>query len=177
MMAQYVGRPRFAPATILSLLVLVHVTQLANAGASTLGPATTKTAATEAVTVVVDDDDVSPRVLQPAVNPAAIGFAVLSHGANPGDDRRAPFVEFLGAGLDHELALRWSSSSRDCPRDAGNALDAVSASSTGDRAIYGFRTAPDAKVTVVYFCLKNGSDEKWSNLGDRVSVRYLARPE
>ncbi|XP_011169430.1 metal transporter CNNM4 [Solenopsis invicta] len=192
MMAQYVGRSRFAPATILSLFVLAHVAQQANAGASTLGPSSsssaTTTAAMGAVTVIDDDDDdaaarhddVPPRVVQFAVNSAAVEFAVLSAlplGANSADDRRASLIEFLGTGLDREFALRWSSSSRDCPQNAGNSLDAVLASSTGDRAIYRFRTAPDAKVTVIYFCLRNDSDEKWSNLGDRVSINYLVQPE
>ncbi|XP_012532156.1 metal transporter CNNM4 [Monomorium pharaonis] len=189
MMAQYVGRTQIAPATVLLLLGLVHVGQLANAGASTLGlslsttttTTTRTTAVTGAVTVVVDDGGVPSHVVvqqSATANPTAVGeFAVLSalpHSANP----RAPLVEFLGAGLDRNLALRWSPSSRDCPRDADNTLDAVSASSTGDRAVYGFRTVPDAaRVAVVYFCLRNDSDEEWRNLGDRVSIKYLVQPE
>ncbi|KYN17809.1 Metal transporter CNNM2 [Trachymyrmex cornetzi] len=180
-MAQYVGCSRFAPATILLLFVPVYVVQLANAGVPTPIPLTTT--ATDVVTVDADydavrHDDVLPRVVQLTVNSVAIiSQLALPFGANSADDRQVPHVEFLGTGLDRDLALRWSLSSRDCPHDADNALDAVWTSSTGTRAIYRFRTVPDAKITAVYFCLRDGSGEKWNNLGNRISVKYLERPE
>ncbi|KAL6264085.1 hypothetical protein P5V15_004164 [Pogonomyrmex californicus] len=182
MMAQYVGRPRFAPATILLLLVPVYVVQLANADTSTSISSTTRTTTgtTRATTVAdtVQYNDILPRVVQVAVNSAAVvALSALPFSANPTDFHRVPLVEFLGTGLDRDLALQWSPSSRDCPRDAGNILDAVWMSSARDRGIYEFRTVPDAKVTAVYFCLRNRSDEKWSNLGDRVSIKFPVRPE
>lgn len=179
-MAQYVGRPRFAPTVILLLFVPAYVARPANAaGASTSAPPTA--AAVTGTTTTVNDtvrhgDVPPPRVVQLAVNSAAVvALSALPLGANPADTRRLPLVELSGAGLDRDLALRWSSSSHDCPRDAANALDVVWTSSAGDRAIYRFRTAP--KVTAAYFCLRSDSDEKWSNLGDRVSVKNPARPE
>jgi len=170
MMAQHVGgRLRFVPTAILLLFVPAYVAQLANvAGASTA----------TATAMTVGDIDVPSRVdHQLAVNSVAVvALPTLPFCANPVDSRRVPFVEFLGAGLGHDLALRWSLSSRDCPRDVNNTLDVVWTSPASDRAIYRFRMVPDTKVTAVYFCLKNGS-EKWSNLGERVSVKFFARPE
>ncbi|KAG5331368.1 CNNM2 protein, partial [Acromyrmex heyeri] len=178
MMAQYVGRSRFAPATILLLFVPVYVVQLVNAGVPTSIPLTT--AATDVVIVAdaVRHDDVLPRVVQLTVNSVTIiSQLALPFGANSADDRQVPHVEFLGTGFDRDLALRWSLSSRDCPHNADNTLDTVWTSSTGTRAIYRFRTVPDAKIAVVYFCLRDGSDEKWNNLGNRISIKYLERPE
>ncbi|KYQ49943.1 Metal transporter CNNM2 [Trachymyrmex zeteki] len=177
-MAQYVGRSRFAPATILLLFVPVYVVQLANAGVSTSIPLTTTTTDVVIVADAVRHDDVLPRVVQLKVNSVAIvSQLALPFGANRStDDRLVPHVEFLGTGLDRDLALRWSLSNRDCPRDAGNNLDAVWTSSAGTRAIYKFRTVPDAKITTVYFCLRDGGDEKWNNLGNHISVKYFARP-
>ncbi|XP_071569553.1 unextended protein isoform X1 [Temnothorax nylanderi] len=185
MMAQYVGRPRFAPTAIVLLFVPAYVAQLANAGSSTASIASTATVTATATAVddAVRHGDVPPRVVQLAVNSVAV--VALSAppllGVSPADGRRVPDlgIEFLGTGLDRDLAPRWSSSSRDCPPDAGNTLDAVWTSSASDRAMYRFRMIPDAKVTVVYFCLRNGSDENWINLGDRVSLKYLhkLRPE
>lgn len=179
MMAQYVGRSRFAPATILLLFVSAYVAQPANAGASMSTSSTTTVTGAVTADDAVRHDDVLPRVVQLAVNSVAvIALSALPLGANVGDDRRAPLVEFLGTGLDRELlTLRWSPSNRDCPQEAVNTLDAVWTSSANDRAIYRFRTVPDAKVTAVYFCLRNDSDEKWSNLGDRISIKHLIRPE
>lgn len=178
-MAQYVGRSRFAPTVILLLLVSAYVVRLANAaGVSTSTPSTAMPTGTMTVDDIVRHGDVLPRVVQLAVNSAAVvALSALPLGANPADSRRVPLVEFLGAGLDRNLTLRWSSSNRDCSRDAGNTLDAAWTSSAGDRAIYRFRTVPDAKIIAVYFCMRNDSDEKWSNLGDRVSIKYLVRSE
>ncbi|KAG5309080.1 CNNM2 protein, partial [Pseudoatta argentina] len=178
MMAQYVGRSRFAPATILLLFVPAYVVQLVNAGVPTSIPLTT--AATDVVIVAdaVRHDDVLPRVVQLTVNSVTIiSQLALPFGANSADDRQVPHLEFLGTGFDRDLALRWSLSSRDCPHNADNTLDAVWTSSTGTRAIYRFRTVPDAKIAVVYFCLRDGSDEKWNNLGNRISIKYFERPE
>ncbi|KAG5328015.1 CNNM2 protein, partial [Acromyrmex charruanus] len=178
MMAQYVGCSRFAPATILLLFVPIYVVQLVNAGVTTSIPLTT--AATDVVIVAdaVRHDDVLPRVVQLTVNSVTIiSQLALPFGANSADDRQVPHVEFLGTGFDRDLALRWSLSSRDCPHNADNTLDSVWTSSTGTRAIYRFRTVPDAKIAVVYFCLRDGSDEKWNNLGNRISIKYLERPE
>lgn len=168
-MAQYVGRLGFMPTAFLLLLVPVYVTQLANAGVS----ATTTTAMT------IDDIDVPSRVDHQLTvkSVAVVALSTLPFCANPVDSRRVPFVEFLGTGLGLDLALRWSLSSHDCPRDVNNTLDAVWTSSASNRAIYRFRMVPDTKVTAVYFCLKNSSDEEWSNLGDRVSIKFLVRPE
>ncbi|KYN32677.1 Metal transporter CNNM2 [Trachymyrmex septentrionalis] len=176
-MAQYVGRSRFAPATILLLFVPVYVVQLANAGLPTSIPLTTTTDVV-IVANAVRHDDVLPRVVQPTVNSVTIiSQLALPFGANSADDRQVPHVEFLGTGLDRDLAIRWSLSNRDCPYNTDNTLDAVWTSSTGTRAIYRFRTVPDAKITAVYFCLRDDSDEKWNNLGNRISIKYLERPE
>ncbi|KYM96089.1 PREDICTED: metal transporter CNNM4 [Cyphomyrmex costatus] len=178
-MAQYVGCSRFAPATILLLFVPAYVVQLANAGASTSIPLTTTATNVVIVADAVRHDGVAlPRVVQPTVNSAAVvSRSSLPFGTNSADDRQLPHVEFLGTGLDRDLALRWSLSSRDCPRDTADTLDAVWTSSAGDRAIYRFRTVPDAKITAVYFCLRDGGDEKWSNLGNHVFIKYPVRPE
>jgi len=178
MMAQYVGRSRFAPATILLFFVPVYVVQLANAGVPTSIPLTTTATDVMIVADAVRHDDVLPRVVQLTVNSVTIiSELALPFGANSADDRQVPHVEFLGTGLDRDLELRWSLSSRDCPHNVNNTLDAVWTSSTGTRAIYRFRTVPDAKITIVYFCLRDSSDEKWNNLGNRISIKYLERPE
>ncbi|XP_011258942.2 metal transporter CNNM4 [Camponotus floridanus] len=171
MMAQHVARSRFAPATILLLLVPACIAQLANVNAA---PTSTSTS-----TTTLDQ----PEVKSAPVIRSAIALSVLPFGA--ADDRR-PLVEFLGAGLGRELVLRWSSSSNDCPTSSDDALlDAVWTSSARDRAIYEFRTIPvnANSVGVVYFCLRNASDDdggdgrRWSNLGDRVSIKIPVRPE
>ncbi|XP_029669173.1 metal transporter CNNM4 isoform X2 [Formica exsecta] len=169
MMAQHVDRSRFAPATILLLLVPACVVQLAKANA----------ASTLASTV----NGVRPAVKSAPVIRTAVPLSTLPFGAD--DDRRSSIlVEFLGTGLGRDLPLRWSTSRNDCPMYSDDTLlDAVWSSSTRDRAIYEFRTIPvDPKITVVYFCLRNGSDDddvgrRWSNLGDRISIKIPVRPE
>lgn len=174
MMAQHVVRSRFAPATILLLLVPACVAQLANVNAA---PTLTSTTTTTINGVV------QPEVNSAPVIRTAIALSALPFGAT--DDRR-PLVEFLGTGLDRDLALRWSLSWDDCPTYSDDTLlDAVRTSSTRDRAIYEFRTIPvNAKSgAVVYFCLRNGNDDdgeagkRWDNLGDRVSIKIPVRPE
>lgn len=175
MMAQHVGRSRFTPATVLLLLVPACVAQLANANATTT------------IDGVRYDDTSSRVVVQPTVKSAPVirTAVALSHGA--ADDRR-PLVEFLGTGLGRDLTLRWSSSRHDCPMTYSDdtLLDAVWTSPTRDRAIYEFRTSitEDPTIAVVYFCLRNGSDDddggdgrRWRNLGDRVSIEFPVRPE
>lgn len=175
MMAQHVVRSRFAPATILLLLVPACVVQLANVNAA---PTLTSTSTSTI------DGVVQPEVKSAPVIRSAIALSALPFGA--ADDRR-PLVEFLGAGLGRELALRWSPSSDDCPTYSDDALlDAVWTSSARDRAIYEFRTIPvnpKSVGAVVYFCLRNASDDnggdgrRWGNLGDRVSIKIPVRPE
>ncbi|XP_011882400.1 PREDICTED: metal transporter CNNM4 [Vollenhovia emeryi] len=186
MMAQYVGRPRFAPTAILLPLVAVYVAELANAGAPTFVPPTpAASAATGRSTETAANGtgrrgDVTSRVVQPAVNNSFAVVAIVTEPHDYGDSCRGRLVEFLGAGLNRDLAPRWSPSSRECPPGADNALDAVWTSPSGKRAVYRFRSLPDTKVTTVYFCLRNGSDDKWSNLGDSYFIefrRYQARPE
>ncbi|KMQ85194.1 metal transporter cnnm2 [Lasius niger] len=184
MMAQHVGRSRFTPATVLLLLVPACVAQLANANATTTSSSTTTTTTIDGVRY---DDTSSRVVVQPTVKSAPVirTAVALSHGA--ADDRR-PLVEFLGTGLGRDLALRWSPSRHDCPMTYSDDthLDAVWTSPTRDRAIYEFRTSitEDPTIAVVYFCLRNGSDDddggdgrRWSNLGDRVSIEFPVRPE
>jgi len=175
MMAQHVVRSRFAPATILLLLVPACVVQLANVNAA---PTLTSTSTSTI------DGVVQPEVKSAPVIRSAIALSALPFGA--ADDRR-PLVEFLGAGLGRELALRWSPSSDDCPTYSDDALlDAVWTSSARDRAIYEFRAIPvnpKSVGAVVYFCLRNASDDdggdgrRWGNLGDRVSIKIPVRPE
>lgn len=175
MMAQHVVRSRFAPATILLLLVPACVVQLANVNAA---PTLTSTSTSTI------DGVVQPEVKSAPVIRSAIALSTLPFGA--ADDRR-PLVEFLGAGLGRELALRWSPSSDDCPTYSDDALlDAVWTSSARDRAIYEFRAIPvnpKSVGAVVYFCLRNASDDgggdgrRWGNLGDRVSIKIPVRPE
>ncbi|XP_012235978.1 unextended protein isoform X2 [Linepithema humile] len=170
MMAQHVGCLQFVPATILLLLVPVFVGQLANVNAST----TTNYGA-------VGHDDVLPRIVQFAVQSArvitadTVALSALPLGIFSSDQHF--LVEFLGTDLSRNLALRWSPSSQLCPEDSNNTLDAVWMSPTNNRVIYKFRTLPDAEVTTIYFCLKNnsiGGDEKWSNIGDYVSIKFRA---
>jgi len=167
MMAQHVGCLRFVPATILLLLVPVFVGQLANVNAST----TTNYRA-------VGYDNILPRVVQFAVQSARMitadtiaSLLPLPLGIFSGDHHL--LIEFLGADLSRNLALRWSASSRICPENSNNTLDEVWVSPTDNRVIYKFRTVPDAEATI-YLCLRNNSvaDEKWSNIGDYVSIKF-----
>lgn len=161
MMAQHVVRSRFAPATILLLLVPACVVQLAKANAASTSV-----------------NGVRPSVKSVPVIRTVVPLSALLFGAA---DNRRPLVEFLGTGLGLDLALRWSSSRYDCPMYSDDTLlDAVWSSSTRDRAIYEFRTIP-VNAKIVYFCLRNDSDDgdgrRWSNLGDRISLKIPVHPE
>ncbi|XP_050462670.1 unextended protein isoform X2 [Cataglyphis hispanica] len=165
MMAQHVVCSRFTPATILLLLVSACVVQLAKANAaSTL----TSTSA----------NGVRSSVKSVPVIRTVIPLSALLFGAA---DNRRPLVEFLGTDLGLDLALRWSLSRYDCPMYSDDTLlDAVWSSSTRDRAIYEFRTIP-VNAKIVYFCLRYDSDDgdgkRWSNLGDRTSLKIPVHPE
>ncbi|RLU26364.1 hypothetical protein DMN91_000158 [Ooceraea biroi] len=194
MMAQHVGRSRLAPATILLLLVPACVVQLANVVASTATTATASTSTTDldvarhgggaAATGANDDDNGSDDDDGIDVGASSrVQFSVKS--AVPlctySLDERQPLVKFLGAGLNRDLALRWSPSSRDCPDDPDTNLDVVWMSPRGDYAIYHLRYfhkkfPKDKKITAVYFCRRNDgtdhglADARWSGLGDHVSI-------
>jgi hypothetical protein len=184
MMAQYVGRSRFAPARILLLLVSACVIQLANVDASTTTTTTTITT-TDLYFVnhgnATAGDDVSSHVQfsvksARVTTAAAVALPALSLSVHP--DKHQLLAEFSGTGLDRDLALRWSPSSRECSNDPNNNLDVVWTSPSGDYAVYKFHSGfpKDTKIAVLYFCRRNGTDEdahaRWNSLGDHVSIKF-----
>jgi len=183
MMAQYVGRLRFAPARILLLLVSVCVIQLVNVNAST----TTTTTTTTDLNFVnhgnaAAGDDVSSHVqfsVKSArlTTAAAVALPALSLSVHL--DRHQLLAEFSGTGLDRDLSLRWSPSSRECSDDPNNNLDVLWTSPSGDYAVYKFHSRgfpENARITALYFCRRNGTDEdahaRWNSLGDHVSIKF-----
>lgn len=178
MMAQHVGRSRLAPATILLLLISACVNQLANVDASASATTVGHLDYVHGDLIADDDDDALSRV-QSSIKSARMTTAPAALSALHVDKL---FVEFLGTGLDHDLTLRWSSTSHDCPNDPNADLDVVWTSPSGDRAIYEFHTEfpRDAEITDIYFCRRNNgtdtfADAKWNSLGDHVSIKFPIR--
>ncbi|XP_072767683.1 unextended protein [Anoplolepis gracilipes] len=180
MMAQHVGPSRFAPATILLLLVSACVvcvcSQLATVDAMST-PMSTSTATMSLDGVVV------PAVKSASVIRTTVPWSILPsfHG-----DRNPLVVEFRGTGLGRDLALRWTLSRNDCPASYSNDTLMNAMLLARDYAIYAFRKSPvqSSNSAVIYFCLRNATDGdvdgwRWSNLGDRVSIKIPVpvRPE
>ncbi|XP_020286791.1 metal transporter CNNM4 [Pseudomyrmex gracilis] len=170
MMAQHVGRLQFTPATIRILFVSALVAQLANVYAFV-------TVLDDGIVQHGNHDDASLHAVRYVVKSAhvitasAAPIASLSVPSN--NFLNDPLIEFLGVEFDHDLAVRWSSSSHDCPLNSNYTLDVIWISSTRDRVVFKFRTIPDVNVITVYFCLKDDEDDKrWSNLGNIISVEF-----
>jgi len=181
MMAQYVGRSRFAPARILLLLVSACVIQLANVDASTTTTTTITTADLNFANHgnATAGDDVPSHVQFSVKSARVTTAAAVALPALPLSvhlDRHHLLAEFSGTGLDRDLALRWSPSSRECSNDPNNNLDVVWTSPSGDYAVYKFRSEfpNDTKIATLYFCRRNDTDAhaRWSSLGDRVSIKF-----
>lgn len=179
MMAQHVGRSFTAQPAILFLLVHALVAQLANNGNNVL------VTSSEIIEAVAHDSGVDKEYdgmsflihnAQTTVYSARIitvpELLALSVPVKFSTDLL--FIEFRGSGLNRSnVVLRWSLWPRDkCPHHPDNTLDVAWISPAANYGVYQFRTKPDLSVTRVYFCLKNGTNEAWRNLGEHISIKY-----
>ncbi|XP_032674633.1 metal transporter CNNM4 [Odontomachus brunneus] len=184
MMAQHVGRPFTVQPAILLLLVHALVAQLANNGNNA------SATSSKVAEIVANDsgtdhwhDDTSFTTLnaQTTIISARMvtvsELLALSVPVKPSTDFL--FIEFRGTRLSHaDVALRWSPWPRgECPHHPDNTLDVVWTSRMANRGIYQFRIKPDPSIAVIYFCLKNGTDEIWRRLDEHTSIEFPVRSE